>query len=162
MGEELQGGVPMYKKVLVLTVSLMLFALTVCANEVPRDFHGIPFGCELKAVEAQLQLVEPEDENGITTYLRINDEPSIGGSKVDRIAYLFWNNVFVGVLVDGVRQETPVVMYYRNILGDPTFKYRNGERIWSWTQYEVKAGLTWKDNCGSFAMWCPKYMKAEW
>lgn len=84
-----------------LLVGLILIAASISmATERPTEFRGLTWGTDFSTVKDEMVHSRTDPSyGGIEFYLRKNDEMVIGGAKIDRIEYGFWQNKFFGVSI---------------------------------------------------------------
>ena len=81
----------------MIIMSIVLFSINTFAfqNE-PDGFRGVKWGTNIKALKDMKYFT---GKGEFTMYRRNNDKMQIGGAKLARILYVFWNNGFSSCIV---------------------------------------------------------------
>lgn len=85
---------------LLLVTLILLVANIALAAERPTGFRGIAWLTDFSTVKDEMVHSSTDPSyGGIEFYMRKNDEMVIGGAKLEKIEYSFWQNQFYGVRI---------------------------------------------------------------
>lgn len=91
------------KKIMLALVLVFVFASVSTADKPiknsPDGFRGIKWGSPISALGKTAKMVEEDKNDETKFYQKTNEDLTLGGATLSRVAYSFWRGKFAGVII---------------------------------------------------------------
>lgn len=91
------------KRILLAVILLLVLASLAAANKPmknsPDGFRGIKWGAPVSALGKTAQLVEEDKMDETKFYQKTDEDLTLGGATLSRIAYVFWRGKFTSAII---------------------------------------------------------------